>query len=295
MARELNEIKLQITSEFIANTDVIAKYELTPGQTFEQQFSKISLENIIFNVFAFVMWMFEKFIDQNKSEIDTLIDNSKIHTQKWYREKALAFMFGYDLNESDNYDTNGLTDAQINSAKIIANAAPIKMQGYLRMKVVKRVGDELAPLAPAELNAFGAYMNYVSDAGTYVIPTTGPADDLKLQLDVYYNQLILAGDGSRLDGTNLNPVKTAIKDYLKSIRFNGSFVESKLEKELEAVDGVTMVKTVGAWSKYGTYTYESTNNNNVGKVNEIRVADAGYMKLDETNTIINYIPFTDYE
>lgn len=295
MARELNEIKLQITSEFIANTDVIAKYELTPGQTFEEQFSKISLENIIFNVFAFVLWMFEKFIDQNKSEIDTLIDNSKIHTQKWYRGKGLNFMYGYDLNESDNYDTNGLTDAQINSAKIIANAAPIKMQGYLRMKVVKRVGDELAPLAPAELLAFKSYMNYVADAGTYVIPTTGSADDLKLQLDVYYNPLILAGDGSSLDGTNLNPVKTAIKDYLKSIRFNGSFVESKLEKELEAVDGVTMVKTVGAWSKYGTYTYESTNNNNVGKVNEIRVADAGYMKLDETNSIINYIPFTDYE
>jgi len=295
MARELNEIKLQITSEFIANTDVIAKYELTPGQTFEQQFSKISLENIIFNVFAFVMWWFEKLIDQNRTEINEQIARTRVHNLKWYRQKALDFMFGYDLSDSDQYDTSGLTEEQINSARIIANAAPVKMQGHLRMKVVKKVGEELNPLTPTELNAFVSYMNYVTDAGTYVIPTTNVADDLKLTINVYYNDLILGADGSRLDGTSLNPVLKAIKDYLKSIRFNGSFIESNLEKEIEIVEGVNMVKVVGAWSKYGTYTYESTDNNNVGKIEEIRVADAGYMKLDEQNTIINFIAFSDYE
>src|SRR5690606_6414389 len=120
----------------------------------------------------------------------------------------------------------------IAAAKIIANAAPVKMQGYLRLKVVKRVGDELAPLAPAELTAFTTYMNYLTDAGTYVIPTTNTADDLKLTLNVYYNNLVLAGDGSRRDGTANTPVLDAIKDYLKSIRLNGSFIESKLEGEL---------------------------------------------------------------
>ena len=293
MARELSEIKQQITDEWISNETIQERYELTPGQTFEQQFSKVSIENILFNVVSFAIWLFEKLLDQNRTEINDEIAKSRIHTQKWYREKALAFLFGYNLNDSDEYDTTELTDEQIAAAKIIANAAPVKMQGYLRMKVVKRVGDELAPLAPAELNAFESYMNYVTDAGTYVIPTTNIADDLKLQLDVYYNNQVLSGDGSRRDGTATTPVLDAIKDYLKSLRFNGSFIESKLEGEIEAVDGVTMVKVVGAWSKYGSYDYESTINPNAGKINEIRIADAGYMKIDEANTVINFIPFAD--
>jgi len=293
MARELSEIKQQITDEWINNETIKERYGLAPGQTFEQQFSKVSIENILFNVVAFAIWFFEKLLDLNKEEINDEIAKSRIHTQKWYREKAMAFLFGYNLNDSDEYDTTGLTDEQIATAKIIANAAPIKMQGYLRLKVVKRVGDELAPLEPAELNAFTSYMNYVTDAGTYVIPTTNIADDLKLTLDIYYNPLVLAGDGSRLDGTAQNPVLDAINSYLKSLRFNGSFVESKLEKEIEAVDGVIMVKVVGAWSKYGSYDYETTVNPNAGKINEVRVADAGYMKLDEADTIINYKAFND--
>ena len=295
MARELSEIKKQMTDDFVANQTIQERYALDTTKTFEQQFSKVSIENILFNVVAFAMWLLEKLINQNRTEINEQIATSRIHTQKWYREKALDFMYGYDLNDTDEYDTTNLTDEQIASAKIIANAAPVKMQGYLRMKVVKRVGDELAPLEPAELTAFTSYMNYVTDAGTYVIPTTNIADDLKLTLDVYYNDLILAGDGSRLDGTANAPVQDAIKNYLKSLRFNGSFIESKLEGEIEAVEGVTMVKVVGAWSKYGSHEYESTANPNVGKINEIRIPDAGYMKLDDDHTIINFIAFTDNE
>lgn len=282
-----------MTSAFIADETIIERYELDPSKNFEQQFSKVSVENIWFNVMSFALWMFERIFDKHKSDINNVIAESRIHTAKWYRGMALNFMLGYNLNDSDQYDTTGLTDEEIAAAKIITNAAPVKMKGYLRMKVVKSSGQELAPLTPSELNAFQSYMNYVTDAGTYVIATTGIADDLKLTLNVYYNDRILAGDGSRLDGTDINPVLNAIKDYLKSIRFNGSFIESKLEGEIEAVEGVSMVKVVGAWSKYGSYDYDSTINPNAGKINEIRVADAGYMKLDEANTIINYIAFTD--
>lgn len=293
MARELSEIKLQITDEWINNETIQEKYTLVSGQTFEQQFSKVSVENILFSVIAFAIWFFEKLIDQNQSEINDQIANSRIHTLNWYREKALAFMFGYELNEIDIYDTTGLTDEQIASAKIIANAAPVKMQGSLRLKVVKRVGNELAPLSPAELNAFESYMNSVTDAGTYVIPTTNVADDLKLTLDIYYNDQILAGDGSRLDGTANTPVLDAIKDYLKSLRFNGAYTGTDLQEEIKTVEGVNKLKIVSAWSKYGSYDYDSTINPNAGLINEIRIADAGYMKLDEANTEINFIAFNN--
>src|SRR5690554_2203226 len=127
MARELSEIKQQITDEWINNETIQERYELVPGQTFEQQFSKVSIENILFNVIAFAIWFFEKTLDLFRTEINDEIAKSRIHTQKWYREKALSFMYGYDLNDTDNYDTTGLTDEQIATAKIIANAAPVKI------------------------------------------------------------------------------------------------------------------------------------------------------------------------
>ncbi|MDM1045864.1 hypothetical protein HX004_13985 [Myroides sp. 1354] len=295
MARELATIKLEMTDRFITDPTVVEIYEIDQSKTFEQQFSKVSLENILFNIVAFAIWVFEKLLTQHQKEIDDTIASSRIHTQKWYREKALAFMFGKQLNDSDVYDTSDMTEQEIVEAKIIANAAPVKMQGYLRMKVVKSLGDELGPLSTTELTAFESYMNYVTDAGTYVIPTSNQADDLKLHLDVYYDPMILAQDGSRLDGTSETPTLDVINSYLKSLRFNGAFVETKLMDEIQSVHGVTMVKIVGAWSKYGSYDYESTINPNAGKINEVRIADAGYMKLDQDNTTINYIAFSDYD
>lgn len=295
MAREIKEIKRQITDNYITNATVAATYKLDPVKTFEQQFSKVSIENILFDTIAFAIWLFEKLLDQNRIEISDEITKSRIHNQKWYREKALAFMMGKSLSESDIYDTSNMKKEEIQVAKIIANAAPVKMQGYLRMKVVKRIAEELVPLSSTELKAFESYMNTVTDAGTYVIPTTNVADDLKLQLDIYYNEMILAQDGSHLDGTSQTPVLDVINEYLKSLRFNGAFVETKLIDEIQTIQGVSMVKIVKAWSKYGTYDYDSTINPNAGLINEIRIADAGYMKLDEENTFINYIAFTDYE
>lgn len=293
--KDLQDIKKEMTDRFVSDSIVVDKYELVPGQDFDAQFSKVSIENILFDVIAYALWVFYNLLELYKSDINEVISESRIHTQKWFRAKALEYMHGYALNDSDKYDTTGLTDQEIASAKLIANAAPVKMRGFLRMKVVKMVANELAPLSPAELSSFGTYMNYVTDAGTYVVATSNEADDLKLTLDVYYDNLVMAGDGSRLDGTSSTPVLDAIHDYLKSLRFNGSFIESKLEKEIETVEGVTMVKVVGAWSKYGSYSYDSVNNPNVGVINEIRVADAGYMRLDEGNSIINFKVFSDYE
>ncbi len=295
MARQFTDIKEEMTHNFITDEIIISRYQLKSDESFDQQFSKVSIENILFGVIAFAIWTLEMLFDQFKIKINEEIANSRIHTQKWYKEKALTFMLGYNLNDSDIYDISDLTDEEIISAKIIANAAPVKMQGYLRMKVVKSVSNELAPLSQSELTSFSSYINYVTDAGTYVIPTSGQADDLKLTLDIYYNPMVLAGDGSMLNGSDNTPVLKAIKAYLKSLKFNGSFVKSKLEDELKNIEGITMINVKNAWSKYGSYSYDSTTNPNIGIIDEIRPADAGYMKLDESNTMITYIPYEDYE
>lgn len=293
MARSTEEIKDSMTTEFISNETIIDKYDLDTNKNFEQQFSKVSLENILFDLMSFVIVYLEKLFDLFRKEVDADIAKSRVHTQKWYREKALAFMYGYTLNESDIYDVEGLNDDQIKKAKIIANAAAQKEttggRGILRLKVVKLKGDQLVPLDAKELSAFTSYMNLVGDAGTYVLPTTDIGDDLKLELDLHYDPLILDSTGARLDGTNNEPVTTAITQYLKSIEFNGEFIKSELSDVIRRVEGIKYVNIKGAWTKYANYSYTTTNINNAGIVDEIRRPDAGYLILDIEETKYKYI------
>ncbi len=287
-----------MTSAFVDDETIKTKYGLTPGNTFEQEFSSVSLENILFEIVAFCIYTLEVLMDLFRADVERRIAETRPHTKDWYRQKALAFLYGYTLAESDIYDTTGSTDAQIEAAKIVTNAAAVKTilsgAGALRLKAVTTIANEYAPLDNLQKDALSEYMNLVSDAGTTVIVTTGPGDDLKLTLDLYYDPLVLAADGSRLDGTDPTPVPNAIKAYLKSIQFNGQLVLSFLENELATVSGVRVPVVKNAWSKYATYAYtDVVADQSAGPIDEIRVADAGYMKLDESQLNINYIPYTE--
>lgn len=303
MARSINDIQTEIltarnTAAELSPLEVLTDSEQTILNA--NSSSKVSIWRRWVWVFSFGQFVLEQYWDAFRIEIEARIAQSRIHTPKWYREKALDFLFGIPLvQDKDYYDLSLLTDAEILAAKIVANAASVRVvqngYGTLRLKVVRNVGGEYAPVLPDHLTALDIYFNHhIADAGTVVNVTTGDADLLKLKLDIYYDPLILGADGSRLDGTNLTPVITQIKEYLKSIDFeNGKLVLTYLTDKLQKVDGVVLPVVKEAFSKYGTYEYTTTGVQNVGVINEIRIADAGYMKLDESELLINYIPYTE--
>lgn len=298
MARDINEIQQQILDARAAAPELSALEVLTTQEqavTGANSSSKVAGWRQWVFIFSMVIFNLEQLWDAFKKEVDDLIARTRPHTVNWYRGKALDYMFGVELvPETDYYDTSGMTNEQIQAAKIIANAAPVKEvlygNGRLRMKVVRMVDGEYAPLTPEQLTAFDAYINTVSDAGTLVEPTSGDADMLKLQMNVYFDPQVLNPLGQRLDGTDNTPLQNGIKNYLKSLKFNGSLILTKLENELETIDGIMYPVIKKAWSKYSDYTYETTGIVNVGEIDEIRVADAGHMKLDEEALTITWIP-----
>ena len=303
MARTISEIQQTIldakaTAAELSALEVLTTQEQTLNTA--NSTSKVAIWRLWVWVIAFAQYVQEQYWEVFKAEIENRIAQSRIHTPKWYREKALAFLYGVPLVEdADYYDTSTMTDAQIAAAKIVSNAASLRVvqngYGTLRMKVVRNVGGEYAPLTNEQMTALHIYFNnHIADAGTLVNVTTGAADLLKLKLDIYYNPLLIGADGSRLDGTNATPVITAIKDYLKSIDFeNGKLVLTYLTDTLQKVDGVVLPVVKEAFSRYGNYNYTDTGIQNVGAINEIRIADAGYMQLDESELLINYIPYTE--
>lgn len=284
-----------MTDDFIANEVVQEKYELTPGNTFEQEFSKVSVEWILFDIVSFAMWSLQQLWRIFRAELETEMAKQKIHSKQWYRQKAIDFLFGFAVKAgTDEFDTEDATDEEIEAAKVVKQAACIKMisssgYGILRVKAATEDGDgNLQPLPVEQFEALKYYfMRYAVDAGTQLRVTTGNADDLLLRLDVYYDPLVISTTGARLDGTADTPVLDAINEYLKSLEFNGALYISDLIAAIRQVDGVRLAKCLEARSKYGAYDYNA-DVINAGLIDEIRVADAGYMKLDENVLQINY-------
>ena len=67
--RTYTEIKNSITQSFITKPEIIEKYGLIDGQTFEAQFSLVSFENILFSVIAGVVYTLEVFFGEHKKEV----------------------------------------------------------------------------------------------------------------------------------------------------------------------------------------------------------------------------------
>lgn len=284
-----------MTDDFIANEVVQEKYELTPGNTFEQEFSKVSVEWILFDIIAYAIWSLQQLWRIFRTELETEMAKQKIHSKQWYRQKAIDYLFGFAvIPGTDQFDTAGASDEEIESAKVVKQAACIKMisssgYGILRVKVATEDSDgNLQKLPTEQYEALKYYfMRYAVDAGTQLRVTTGDADDLMLRLDVYYDPLVISTTGARLDGTADTPVLDAINEYLKSLEFNGALYVSDLIAKIRQVEGIRLAKCLEARSKYGSYDYNA-DVLNAGLIDEIRVADAGYMKLDESVLQINY-------
>lgn len=282
MARTIQQIQSQIIDSILATQ---------LGALLTSQSTTAIWRQFVY-VVSVAIWAFENILDNFRVEIEERIQETRVHNAKWYREKALDFQYGFALGESDVYDNTGVDDAAVAASKIIANAAVIRLvqngYGIVRIKLVKMIGGELVPLSQGELTAFRAYMNIVADAGTTVVATSGEADLLKAQIDVYFDPQVLSSTGARLDGSNDNPVGSGIDAYLKSQEFNGRLIRRQMENALESIEGVVVPKIVNLWTKYGSYEYDTTGIQSVGLVNEMRTPDSGYLKLDELH--VNWIP-----
>lgn len=298
MARDINEIQQSVLDAKEATASLSALETLTAAEVTASSATSNSTVSVWRQwvwVFSKALQVFERVMDTFRDDVEQRIAATRPHTKNWYRQKAFDFQYGYSLvPETDYYDNTGLTDQQIADSKVVNQAAAVRTiisgAGALRLKVARTLLGVTAPLTEPQRVALQAYFDQVTDAGTVVLVTTGPADDLKLVVDVYYDPLILDASGARLDGTSSEPVQEGVVHFLSSIVFNGQFVVSRLDNYLESLKGVKVVKVREARSKYADYSYTSTAPN-VGLIDEIRVADAGYMKLDQAASTFNFIPF----
>lgn len=282
----LGEIKAMMTGAFIANEYIKEQYNLEAGKSFEDQFSTVSVENNIFYVVATCMLQIYQMFEQYMVDLLALLRNNKSHTPRWYATRAKEFQFGYELaGDTDQYDNSSLTPEQIKNFQIVKFAAGIEAddQSILFVKIAREVNNVRQPLTAIQYAAFSAYMGRIKDAGVRMSIINAQADELYLNLDIYYDPLVLDADGKRLDGTSDTSIQDAIRNYVGNLSFNGLYTNQALIDALQKVQGVEIAELKEAKSRYGNYSEFKT-------IDAKAVPYAGYFSVKDSNLILNLIP-----
>ncbi|WP_432221248.1 nucleotidyltransferase [Flavobacterium sp. TMP13] len=211
--------------------------------------SKTAIYRLFVFVVAFSIWILETLFDTHKKEVDDIIEQKMAHRPSWYRTKAKAFQYGFDLiADTDKYNNNGFTVEQIENSKIIKYSAITQNAGQLLIKIASESAGVLAPLTIPQKAAFDAYIQEIADCGVKYIVVNHLPDILLLDLQIFRDPLVLNDEGmSIVLGTY--PVQDAILEYMKELPFNGELVLAHLVDKLQLVDGVRIPNIINAQSQ----------------------------------------------
>ena len=239
MARSIKEIKDSMTSTFIQERAVISGYGLNSKKTFDQQFSNVSIESILFYCFAVAVWSLEKLFDAHIAEVDNKIDQLEPHTLRWYVNKTKNFMYGYKLvDNSDYYNIEGMNDEDITAARLVKYAVATESNTVVYIKVAGQDANGKPCLLNSNVfTALSSYINTIKDAGVAVKLRNEPADHIKLSLIIYYNPTLMDAQGQLSDGTL--PVNLAVQQVITNLPFNGIFRNTDL---LDAIKNIAAVE-----------------------------------------------------
>jgi hypothetical protein len=228
----INSIKKNLTDTYISNEVIINKYNLDVNKTFDEQFSKVSIESILFYVVAYIIYLREKAHELWQSDVEATALETRYGTKQWWHKVALMWQYGDEIKVTENatleYDTIDTTKQIVKYCAVVATGRTV----YLR--VAKKIGEDLAKLTDEEIISFKRYLNEMKPLGIRVVGESLNACSLSIYGNIYYNA---EKEKNELE-TN---IQTAIKDYLSSITFGGIIFTSKITDAIQAVEGVTDV------------------------------------------------------
>ncbi len=239
MARTIETIQQEMFDSISANENLVLLNSI----------SKVSIWRLFIFVVAFSIWVLENLFNTHKKEVDDIINAKFPHRASWYRTKAKAFQYGFDLiTDTDKYDNTGFADEQIETSKIIKYSAVTKNAGQLLMKIATEINGVLSPIPPEVKEAFDAYIEEIADEGVNYIVVNNLPDILLLKLQIFRDPLVLSDTGMSIVNGKY-PVEDALKEYMKELPFDGELVLAHLVDKLQKVEGVRIPNVVNAESQ----------------------------------------------
>lgn len=237
--------------------------------------SKVSVWRLFVYIISLAVLNIQQIFEIFKTEIQTIVNNGRHLTLPWYKKKALAFQYGDQLNERDEYDVIDV------SKQIVKQVAFVGGDRKVTIKVATLVGDELMKITDInQQNAFAAYIFKIGDPGTDYEFIHEDADQLRVVLDYYYDPLLIKNDGTLIDNPTTSVVQQAIKNYLKSVEFDGKFDLNVMTDYIQRAIGYKSIKLNFVGFRAGIATAFTT-------ITREYTTLSGHMKLAELE--VNYI------
>ncbi|MGL4956564.1 MAG: hypothetical protein ACRC9X_05245 [Bacteroidales bacterium] len=275
MARTIDGIRQEMGAAFVSSEKVQELYAIDPRKTFDEQFSAVSLERILFYVAAFGIWVLEKLFDQHKADVDAELLTKMPHTVRWYRDKVLRFQYPNRtlIEDTDKYDNAGLSDDEVKELEVVKFCTVTDKLSELQIKVAKGDAGAREPLTAEEVAVLEYYLSEVRDAGVYTSVITRSADKFFAEIDVWYSPLALSPKDK--------PVEEAINAYISSLPFDGAMSLTALGDAVQAVAGIRLVDIKSARVQRGDNVPED--------LGVQKIAESGYWAVNQEEDLkVNY-------
>ena len=248
--RSIEEIKAEIGAEYIRHPKVIERYGLEAGKSFDEQFSKLSIENLLFYAVATVIYSIEWIRETFLADVETAKKESMCGNAMWYRQQCLQFE--YDNASPLVWDEEKVSwrYAEEKPENRILNACCVSetSEGIVVIKVNKKENNKTVPLTKTELLSFQNFVEKIKIAGTIIGVYSKKPDILYCEMKIYYDSL-------RKKSTELEEaINNASNTYLQNLPFGGIYSINKHIQAIMAVDGVESVKPMNVSIKSDTET-----------------------------------------
>lgn len=282
MARSIKEIKKSMTDAFMADRTVRQKYGLTGNASFEDTFSAVSIESIIFFTVASAIYILETIFDRFRTDTDGKLSSSILATIPWYHAVCLEFQYGDELVYDEA--TGQFRYETVDETKQVVKYAACRDRGGGVLILVSGEADSGDPVALSDdvLSVFKKYISSRKPAGVIVDVYSYDPDTIQLAITVQYDSLVLNADGSLIDSPSVFPVEDAVNTYLKGIVYGGTFNKTKLIDAVQEASGVddVILNSASAESATGIATVISGNN---------YTAKGGAFRSENLRTSISYV------
>ena len=198
--------------------------------------SNFSVFGGMLHLLAYCWSDLDKMLQNHQQIVEKKLDQQRLFSLAWYKEKVLGFQFGDELlmlNGQLNYQ-------HINPEKQIIQGCSVQEnleKGGLIFKIVTKNQQKRQPLNEDEMHAFYVYLQQMKAAGTRIDVISEPAEKLNIQLKVQLNKMLFKNDGTAI-ASGKKEVEEAVENYIQNLDFDGCLYLSKLNKHLLEIPGV---------------------------------------------------------
>ncbi|MDR2886435.1 MAG: hypothetical protein LBV26_00270 [Bacteroidales bacterium] len=250
----LADIQQRIKAAFMASPVLQQAYGFDPGKPFDEQFSELSLEAGDINIFAGAQAVTEAILENDRAQVQSIIENNRIGTGPWYVSLAKQFQW----SDSDTYflavdPETGIVhyNKTVPENRIITQAAYIENEGRIILKVASGARGNLHRLTYRQQLGLENYLLQMKIAGITVDVVSMEADELEVDCDVYYSP---SYDVSQLQ----NAITAELDRYGMMLNYNGVIYRTDAVSTIKGVPGVVDVAVNGLYGLQGENRQEIT-------------------------------------